>query len=103
MITRSARCFPGLALLAVIGLVCVGQALVGPFAFGETEESESATSGKDNPRFGGPDTVEVQMKLDELTLKTALQRYADWKAQLAEKHGFSYGIDYSASCAFQSA
>jgi porin len=84
-----------LVLLAVVGLLLGGPSF-DRYAFGETEESDSATKGKDNPRFGGPDTVDVQMKLDALTLKTALQRYTDWKAQLAEKHGFSYGIDYSA-------
>ncbi len=84
-----------LVLLAVVGLLLGGPSF-DRYAFGETEESDSATEGKDNPRFGGPDTVDVQMKLDALTLKTALQRYTDWKAQLAEKHGFSYGIDYSA-------
>jgi porin len=50
------------------------------------------------PRFGGPNAVENQLHDDRAVDRpTFFEKYFAWKDELTEKHGFSFGIDYSAA------
>ena len=59
------------------------------------------TSKKTSTNFGGPDAVPNQIESDAVEAERGLgtrqgERWDDWKAGLAEKHGLGLGIDYSA-------
>jgi len=52
-------------------------------------------------QFGGPNSVPGQLADDErltesLTGRDVLQRYFDWKADVREKHGLDFSVDYTA-------
>jgi porin len=60
----------------------------------------SRSSAPAPPQFGGPDQVENLIAEDEATTsriveERLLEPYFQWKNGLQEKHGFSFGIDYS--------
>ena len=58
---------------------------------------EPAGMDDQSPRFGGPNAVENQLRNDaEIDRPTIVEHWFDWKAELAEKHGLSFSIDYSA-------
>ena len=58
---------------------------------------EPAGMDDQSPRFGGPNAVENQLRNDaEIDRPTIFEHWFDWKAELAEKHGLSFSIDYSA-------
>ena len=53
------------------------------------------------PRFGGPNQVDNLIAEDAETTsrmveKPLIEPYLQWKKKLQEKHGLSFGIDYSA-------
>jgi porin len=93
--------------LAVFGLSAffLGLIVVAPLpAQGETElpevdeerSSESGSKQEEAPEFGGPDQVDNQLKSDAEAGEPVFQGYWDSKGELAEEHGFSFGLDYSA-------
>jgi porin len=50
------------------------------------------------PRFGGPNAVKNQLHDDRAVDRpTFFEKHFAWKDELTEKHGFSFGIDYSAA------
>jgi len=58
---------------------------------------ESETTDSKGPRWGGPDAVENQLRDDAAVDRPALfERWFEWKDGLTEKHGLSFGVDYSA-------
>ena len=58
---------------------------------------ESGTTETEGPRWGGPNAVENQLREDaEVDRPTFLERWFEWKDGLNERHGFSFGVDYSA-------
>jgi len=58
---------------------------------------ESETNQTEGPRWGGPNAVENQLRDDaEVDRPTFFERWFAWKDGLTEKHGFSFGVDYSA-------
>lgn len=63
---------------------------------GEAEDAEGAEETRQTAQFGGPDQVENQLRSDREVERSFLDRYQGWKASLAEEHGFSFGLDYSA-------
>ena len=48
------------------------------------------------PSFGGPNTVENQLRDDKATGGPLFDRYAEWKTRLEEERGVNLGFDYSA-------
>jgi porin len=62
-----------------------------------TGASHVAAQESEGPRFGGPDAVGNQLQDDAAVDRpTILDRWAEWKKGLAEKHGISFSLDYSA-------
>jgi porin len=64
-------------------------------------QESKTTAGKRRPSLGSPDAVENQMASDRaekdvLYESRFLKPYFEWQADLKEKHGFSFGGDYSA-------
>jgi hypothetical protein len=51
----------------------------------------------DGPSFGGPNAVENQLHEDKQSGTPFLDRIADWKSGLKDKHGVDLGIDYTAA------
>ena len=49
------------------------------------------------PGFGGPNAVDNQLLLDKEAGKPLLDRIADWKAGMKERHGADFGLDYTAA------
>jgi porin len=63
--------------------------------------AERSATSDSPPRFGGPDAVENQLADDDkltpaMISKRVYQPWFDWKAELTEQTGISFGIDYSA-------
>lgn len=63
------------------------------------EESKSDNDAG-RPKLGSPDSVENQIETnrapkDALYDFSFMEPYYDWKNNLNEKHGFSYGLDYT--------
>ncbi len=84
--------------LRIVGrtLVFVAVSLAGFWA--APVSAQEADPGKNRgPSFGGPDAVENQLRDDrEIDRPSFFKRYFAWKDGLTEKHGFSFGLDYSA-------
>jgi porin len=58
---------------------------------------ESGDAQDREPQWGGPNTVENQLRSDaEVDRPSLFERYFEWKTGLTEKHGFSFSVDYSA-------
>jgi porin len=54
--------------------------------------------GTEGARWGGPNAVENQLRDDAAVDRpTLFERWFEWKDGLTEKHGFSFGVDYSAA------
>jgi porin len=52
--------------------------------------------GTEGARWGGPNAVENQLRDDAAVDRpTLFERWFEWKDGLTEKHGFSFGVDYS--------
>ncbi len=64
--------------------------------------AESSGDEAQRPGLGGPRSVETQIESDRATREIKLYEapflkpYFGWKDELADKHGFSFGIDYTA-------
>lgn len=63
--------------------------------------AESAWAEDQQPRFGGPDSVEQVIEVDRTPrggfVETEfLDPFKDWQSGLEDDHGFSFGADYSA-------
>jgi len=70
--------------------VCVLWAV--PVAAQESEETRNRA-----PQWGGPNAVGNLLRDDVAVDRPSLfDNYFDWKAELTEKHGLSFSIDYSA-------
>jgi porin len=89
---------PGCLLaLVFLALPAVGLAETTEPVAGDDEQGQPAASQADEPRFGGPDQVEVQIRLDRETERSFLTPYYEWKDRLTENRGLSFGVDYSAA------
>jgi len=76
----------------VVAALCVSWWLVVQVAAQEVPRTP-----EDSPRFGGPDAVENQLRDDRAVDRpTLFERWFEWKDGLTEKHGLSFGVDYSA-------
>lgn len=66
----------------------------------ELAAAESSGERTQSPSLGGPQSVENQIESDrakrQLYEIPFLKPYYDWKDELAEKYGFSFGVDYTA-------
>ena len=69
------------------------------------ESGETKSGYEDVPQFGGPSSVGANLKEDNEIRKPffrlegidkALKPWFDWKGNLNNKYGFSFGLDYSA-------
>ena len=75
----------------LIGLIIAGSVVMSA----DAQESENTAS--EEPRWGGPNAVENQLREDaQVDRPTLFERWFEWKDGLTEKHGFSFGVDYSA-------
>ena len=95
---RSMKAMLGLGLLGAVLLLAESRPVAAQTESEPTEEagaSETESTAGQQPRFGGPNQVENQIRLDE-DKKPLLERWADWKVGLVEDKGLSFGIDYSA-------
>jgi porin len=66
-----------------------------------TASSETELVQSTKPQFGGPDQVDNLISEDQKTTsriveKPLIEPYLQWKKKIQEKHGLSFGIDYSA-------
>jgi porin len=76
----------------VVAVTCASVFFAFPSVAQDSEQSD--TKG---PRWGGPDAVENQLREDaEVDRPTLFERWFEWKDGLTERHGFSFGVDYSA-------
>ena len=66
----------------------------------EASRSDDDATSRDRRGFGGPDQVDNTIAIDDETSsrlieKRVVEPWFEWKKRLQEKHGFSFGIDYS--------
>jgi porin len=65
---------------------------------GPSAAQAPGNDGTEGPRWGGPDAVENQLRDDAAVDRpTLFERWFEWKDRLTEKHGLSFGVDYSAA------
>jgi porin len=77
-------------------LTVVAVCIVGTWATQVTAQTSGNPQNR-GPRFGGPDAVENQLREDAAVDRpTLFERWFEWKDGLTERHGFSFGLDYSA-------
>jgi porin len=78
-------------------LTVVAVCIAGTWATQVTAQTSGNPQNR-SPRFGGPDAVGNQLRDDaEIDRPTLFKRWFEWKDRLTEKHGFSFGVDYSAA------
>jgi len=85
----------GMGLLTVAFIVVT--ASIPAFA---QDQTPPKSGNESPPRFGSPDQVDNRIEADESTIsrtitKRVLEPYFQWKKSIQEKHGLSFGVDYS--------
>jgi porin len=92
------------ALLALPSHTIPGAAEEAPETAPPTAAAEPGSDEQERRNLAGPDAVENQLKTDAKPkvpvfrfdgLQRFLAPYFDFKKQLAEDHGFSFGLDYT--------
>ena len=77
--------------IKVVAVTCASVFLSLPCVAQDTEQSDTG-----GPRWGGPNAVENQLRDDaEVDRPSLFERWFEWKDGLTEKHGLSFGVDYS--------
>jgi porin len=77
-------------------LTVVAVCIVGTWAPQATAQTSGNPQNR-SPSFGGPNAVENQLREDrDVDRPSFFEQYFAWKDGLTEKHGLSFGLDYSA-------
>jgi porin len=77
----------------VVAVTCASVFLAFPSVAQDSEQGDT-----EGPRWGGPNAVENQLREDaEVDRPSLFERWFGWKDELSEKHGLSFGVDYSAA------
>jgi len=97
---RKTRAAPGCIAAAIITMVVLAAAPVGAQNTQTTVDNSSNRSSP--PRFGGPNSVGILIADDDEPKDPWIERrllgpYLEWKAEVKEKYGLAFSIDYSAA------